>query len=169
MDLARLSGRDEDEQDPFLAYLLEAYGLDRSRLIRLAYFLLAHALIDRHLVFGMGLSDIRERGGVEALDERTAVDLVAARSEGTFTRHLCDAVALGLVPTEIRAIAEEINQGRDYFLHWQPGRFRTPVYRGDDVTTEGGLVRCLIDVMQVLTAVPFGGGEQPQPRKDGGA
>jgi hypothetical protein len=51
--------------------------------------------------------------------------------------------------TEYCLICQEINRGRNDFLHWKPARFEVPRYNGVDVTTPEGLTSVLADTVKV--------------------
>ena len=42
-------------------------------------------------------------------------------------------------------IAEETNRARDHFVHFEVGRFQLPHYFGEDVTSEAGYRRFLLE------------------------
>jgi hypothetical protein len=75
-------------------------------------------------------------------------------SDGTFMKHLNALRAQGTFTTDFFEMYEELNRTRDHFLHWMPGRFSLPNYRGLDVTTEEGCIAALHavdDAIQVIS------------------
>jgi hypothetical protein len=140
-----------------LGAFLAMFGLNEDQLPRLALFLLGHSLIDRWLIHFLAVQEMRPAIRAAPPQNEEALDafidkLVTKHSAGTFLRHLRAVQEVGL-PDELTAICEEMNQGRDHFLHWQPGRFSVPRYRGLDVTTQEGLDRCLRDVFRVIRTI----------------
>ena len=145
-----------------LGAFLAMFELKEEQLPGLALFLLGHALIDRWLIHFLAVQEMRPAlranppQGEEGLD--AFIDaLVTKHSAGTFLRHLRAVQEVGLAD-ELAEICEEMNRGRDHFLHWQPGRYSVPRYRGLDVTTQEGVDKCLRDVFRVLKTIA--GGEE---------
>lgn len=139
---------------PIERYLLTTYRLDAERMHRLALFLLAHALVDFHLIAAILADDHGKRGGGKSV----TLDKLAAMSDraaaGTFGQHHGEAKRRGLLTPEVDRIAAELNRGRVAFLHWKRDRYEIPRYEGVDVTTHEGLRRCLDDVLRVMLALP---------------
>jgi len=88
--------------------------------------------------------------------------LLSKHADGTFMDHLKVIRQRGLLSSAAWEICEEVNRGRNHFLHWKPGRFTTPKYYGQDVTTADGLGRCLNDVFEVIGAM-VGGEDDEYP------
>jgi hypothetical protein len=147
-----------------LGEFLAAFELTDEQLPRLALFLLAHALLDRWLIHHCATQQLRPF--IETIPPPTEAHVVEARidalvlknSDGTFSRHLRAAKDTGLLADWQIEVCEEVNRGRDHFLHWVPGRFSVPRYRGLDVTSPEGLGACMKDVASVIRGI-FGGEE----------
>ena len=136
-------------------YLRQTFRLDSIGLQRVGLFLLAHVLIDTHLIahalFNTILtSERRTEDGLRLTDIEEIADEMA---QGTFGKHL-DRVKAGL-PGDTGEIAGAINEARNALLHWRRDRFSLPVYKGQDVTTEPGFRACMEDVLRFIQTVPF--------------
>ena len=70
--------------------------------------------------------------------------------------HLNGVRGKGLFTSDLFDICEELNRGRNYFLHWKPGRFEVPKYRGLDVTTDEGCLASLRAVDGAIQALAGG-------------
>jgi HNH endonuclease len=138
--------------------LLEQFGLQPHELDRLALFLLAHAQLDRWLIHAIAVKEFSDRvkRGATTPDSDAAAALDALISEyaqRTFGTHMGRANQAGLLRLDLFRICDEVNEARNHFLHWKPGRFRAPTYRGQLVTTEAGFLQCLSDIDKVVTAL----------------
>jgi hypothetical protein len=89
--------------------------------------------------------------GVVSLDRLRAIADDIARQ--TFNAHLKHAQPS--IPPRAVQIAEELNRGRDAFVHWKRDRFELPRYSGQLVTEEEGFCVCMAAVQEFLLAVPF--------------
>ncbi len=76
--------------------------------------------------------------------------VVGEASKGTFGVHLEKAKSRGVISNVAAAIAADLNNTRNNFLHWMPGRSVTPTYKGKDVTREEGMHLYLNDALRVL-------------------
>ena len=141
---------------PLEQHLLDTFHLDRLTLHRLALFMLAHTLIDRHLILTVGLDVMRKQGGVDKLTDAEADAVIDAVAEGTFGCHLQKANNGGLLPDQAQRTAREMNKARNGFLHWKRKRFSIPHYNGHDITSDIGFERCMTDSLKFLAEVPFG-------------
>jgi hypothetical protein len=100
------------------------------------------------------------KNDVVVLDE-----LIAEHAESsTFGTHLRRVREQNLLKPEYCAICQEINRGRNDFLHWKPARFEVPRYNGVDVTTSDGLSAVFADAVKVLAAIEQAVGSSPSAR-----
>jgi hypothetical protein len=140
-----------------LEQLLAGFGLTPEQVPFIGRFLLGHASLDRWLVILLALRHLKEEtasGVVARADSEARLDeLLATYSERTFSRHLGLVRERGLLDEELISICEEVNRGRDEFLHWMPGRFSIPKYQGLDVTTPEGLDRVLAGMWIVIEKI----------------
>jgi hypothetical protein len=135
---------------------LEQFGIQPQELERLALFLLAHAHLDRWLIHAIALKGFSDRvkSGAVIADPDAAMDaLIAQYAGGPFGDHMHRANRDGLLRPDMFSICDKVNEARNHFLHWKPGRFRVPSYQGQPVTTEAGFVQCLSDVGTVVAAL----------------
>jgi hypothetical protein len=111
--------------------------------------------VDVRLIAIALTDEYRRRGdiGQVALDDMGRISDAAAA--GTFTRHLREARDRGVLPQGAERIADELNQTRDNFLHWNRTRGFRAMYRGHDVTTNEGFAMCMEDVHEFDSLVPF--------------
>lgn len=58
-----------------------------------------------------------------------------------------------LLAPELCTICDEVNRGRNHFLHWKPGRFSVPTYCEVDITTSEGNRKVLQDISAVIEAI----------------
>jgi hypothetical protein len=139
---------------PAEAYIRHTFGLDSERAERVAYFLMAHVLLDTRLI-GLALFRIvSERSKGEGLPLVTIQAIADEVAKGTFGQHL-DRVKMDL-PDGCEQIARDVNDARNALLHWERTRFTAvPVYRGLEITTVEGFKACLDDVMRFIEQVPF--------------
>jgi len=140
-----------DAWRPFLSH----FELEPQDLERLALFLLAHAQLDRWLVHATAIHEFSAcvQRGVPVRDVDQELDeLVSQHAKGTFWSHMDRARRAGLL-TDLVGICEEVNEARNRFLHWEPGRFKVPVYQEQAITTEAGFLRCLSDIDKVVVAL----------------
>jgi len=135
--------------------LLAMFEVSREQLKRLALFILAHALVDRHLIIANAFARIREQGrDPNHLSKEEAEAAVSQAAQSTFAQHLQDASRRGLLPEGCESIATELNRGRNHFLHWVPGRFSLPRYKETDVIADDALT-FVSDVLRFLGTVPL--------------
>ena len=131
----------------------DTFGLDEVGLRRLAVFLLAHVLIDTHLIARAMFKKISDRSAGHGLPLTTIQQIADEVADGTFGTHL-GRVRAGL-PTDMGDIADKINEARNNLLHWNRDRFSLPVYKEQAVTTESGFRICMDDVLTFIQIVPF--------------
>jgi hypothetical protein len=139
---------------PVEQQLLTACGItDEAQLRRLGIFLVAHTVMDTHLVSVLVDHEAGKVGGagVLSLDHiRTLSDDITSR---TFKQHL--NAARGVICSRAVEIADEINRGRDAFVHFKRDRFMVPHYHNQPVTEEAGFEACMNDVQEFLNLVPW--------------
>jgi len=125
---------------------------DDEKFRRLGIFLLAHTVVDTHLISVLVADQIKDGVGLVSLEE---IQHISDRetSHSTFKMHLERARAL--IPSRAGEIAEKVNQGRDAFVHFKRGRFELPRYDGQDITTAEGFRVCMDAVNEFLLLVPF--------------
>ncbi len=56
--------------------------------------------------------------------------LISEYAEGPFGAHMHRANRDGLLRPAIFSTCDKVNEARNQFLHWKPGRFRVPSYQG---------------------------------------
>lgn len=135
--------------------LLDMFKVSRKQLTRLALFILAHALVDRHLIIANACARIREQGrDPNHISNEEAEDVIRHVAKSAFAEHLQEASQRGLLPEGCEDIAKELNRGRNHFLHWVPGRFSLPRYKETDVIADDALA-FVSDVLQFLGTVPL--------------
>jgi len=144
--------------DDVLQAFLDMFGLTtKEQLTPLGLSLLGHAWIDQWLIHLLATRECIEEiraGRVAEADIDAALDaLIAKHAEGTFYCHLKLAQDQRLLDPEIIEICEEVNRGRDHFLHWKPGRFQVPQYRGAEVTSTEGFEVCMKDVAHAVRTI----------------
>ena len=143
---------DSEERHPVEGQLLTACGMrEDEQLRRLGIFLIAHTVMDTHLISVLVAHKIVDGVGLLSFDQQKASTSTDSRS--TFKGHL--QAARPLIPEAAAKIAEEINRGRDAFVHWKRDRFELPHYNGHAVTTAEGFRVCMDDVQAFLQLVPF--------------
>jgi hypothetical protein len=135
--------------------MLANYNLDEVKLRRLGYFFLVHSHIDTKLVALIVKSETVKLRQHRELSYDDHALLSRKWSRGTFKLHLRHAGERSLLEPEEFRIAEETNRARDYFVHFEVGRFQLPHYFGEDVTSEAGYRRFLLDAMMFDANVPF--------------
>ena len=137
-------------QHPLEKHILKTFEIDRAALERMAFFLLAHVLVDTRLIATAMFKKVSEGGGLPLPEiERIACEV----SRGTFGRHL--KAVRHLIPSRCVAIAEKLNDARNDLLHWTPDRFSGPRYDGQDVSAEAGFQACMNDALQFIQTVPL--------------
>src|SRR5262245_22159259 len=103
---------------PVETRLLSACRIDNEeKLRRLGVFLVAHTVMDTHLISVLLDHEAGKVGGAGVLSLNAIRDLSDGIARHTFARHLNDA--RGLIPPRAVEIAEEINRGRDAFVHFK--------------------------------------------------
>ena len=138
-------------EHPIESCIRRTFEIESPELERLAYFVLAHVLIDTRLI-ATGLFDqIATRGGLSLVEIQGLADKAAA---GTFGTHL-ERVA-GKIPDDCFRIADELNRARNGLFHWRRDRLDPqPSYRGQDVTSPSGFQACMDDVLTFIQTVPW--------------
>ena len=148
---------DEDKScATFERRLLLNYKLDEVNLRHLGFFFLVHSHIDIKLIAQVvkyEIEKLKRRRGELSLDDYR--ELSVKWSGNTFKQHLIWVKERNLIGSEELSIAEETNRARDHFVHFEVGRFRLPHYFGQDVTSEAGYRRFLLDAMKFEANVPF--------------
>jgi hypothetical protein len=135
-------------------YLRDSCGLqDEEQLRRLGIFLVAHTIMDTHLISVLIDNEAGKIDGAGLLSPERLRSLSDEIARHTFKKHLDDA--RGLIQSQAAAIAEEINRGRDAFVHFKRGRFELPRFNGQPVTEEDGLRGCMDAVREFLLLVPL--------------
>jgi hypothetical protein len=152
-------------------YVCDTFGLDEAGLRRVALFLLAHALVDTHLIARALFKTIPERSGGDGLSLSAIQAIADDVSKGTFGTHL-ERVRGGL-PDDTTDIAKQLNHARNALVHWRRERSSLPVYKEQAVTTESGFRACMDDVLRFIQTVPFPhiaalGGSDPEENIGGG-
>jgi hypothetical protein len=133
--------------------LRETFGLDASGVRRVGMFLLAHAVVDTHLIARAMFKEISRQSAGAGLP-RSKIEAIADKvAKGAFGAHL-ERVRAGL-PDDTADIAKRLNDARNALLHWERQRSSLPVYKGQIVTTESGFRACMDDVLRFIQAVPF--------------
>jgi hypothetical protein len=139
---------------PIESYLRTTYRMEPGELDKVAYFILAHGLVDLSLISLVVADHIGRGGGIGRLTPDEVGDISDQSSSGTFSRHLEQAEETGRMSSEAAGIARALNRTRDEFLHWRRSRPDHPVYKGLDVTREKGFKACMDDALRFLQA-PF--------------
>ena len=141
-----------EERHSVEGQLLTACGIrEDEQLRRLGIFLIAHTVMDTRLISVLVAHKNVEGVGLLSFDQQKAI--TSGDSHSTFKGHLQAAGAL--IPERATEIADEINRGRDAFVHWKRDRFQLPQYNGHAVTTAEGFRVCMDDVQEFLHLVPF--------------
>jgi hypothetical protein len=134
--------------------LLSACGVATDQqLRRLGIFLVAHTVMDVHLISVLVDHEIGRIGGVGLLSFEQQRNISHTVSRLTFAQHLQQARSL--IPARAAAIAEEVNRGRDSFVHFKQDRFELPHYDGLLVTDDAGFQACMNGVQEFLHLVPL--------------
>lgn len=140
---------------PIESYLRTTYRMDPGELDKVAYFILAHGLVDLSLISLVVADRIGQRGGIGRLTLDEIGDISDQSSNGTFSRHLDQAEQTRRLSSEAAGIARALNRARDDFLHWRRSRPDLPVYKGLDVTREEGFKACMDDALRFLQLAPL--------------
>jgi hypothetical protein len=135
--------------------MLVNYGLDEVKLRHLGYFFLVHSHIDTKLIALVVKSETVKLRQDRELSYDDHALLSRKWSRGTFKLHLRHAMERNLLAPEEFRIAEETNRARDHFVHFEVDRFQLPHYFGEDVTSEAGYRRFLLDAMMFDANIPF--------------
>lgn len=134
--------------------LLTACGVQGDeQLRRLGIFLIAHTVMDTRLISVLVDNEAGKIGGAGLLSLDKLQNLSDEISRHTFKRHLEEARAL--IPPRAVNIAEEVNRGRDAFVHFKRDRFELPRYSGQKMTEEEGFRVCMDAIQEFLLLVPF--------------
>ncbi len=143
-----------EERHPVEGQLLTACGIrEDEQLRRLGIFLIAHTVMDTHLISVVVDHEVGKLGGAGALSFDRQQAITDSVSRLTFNDHL--QAARPLIHERAAKIAEEINRGRDAFVHWKRARFELPHYNEHAVTTAEGFRVCMDAVQEFLLLVPF--------------
>ena len=142
------------ERHPMERYLMTTCGLGSDEeLRRLGSFLVAHTVMDTHLISVLVDRELGKLGGAGAVSFDRQREITDGISRRTFKDHLRESRSS--VPERAAQIAEEVNRGRDAFVHWKHSRFELPRYDGQLVTEEPGFRVCMDAIQEFLLAVPF--------------
>ena len=144
------------ERHPVEGQLLTACGIrEDEQLRRLGIFLIAHTVMDTHLISVLLDHEIGKVGGIGLLSHERLQLLSDDLSHHTFKKHFDQARAHGLISDRAAQIAEEVNRGRDSFVHFKRYRFELPCYDGQPVVEEEGFRVCMDAIQEFLLLIPF--------------